>query len=495
MVIDELAAGSFKVKIQFRLGVDSPQSWNTSIQNPSVIVTEHGQVLELGSNSLSHLSWSVDGRVNLMLLSANDLSPPNSELIGDTLYLQPDDRFNFSGQLHHPANGLNVVLDGNWQVNFSMTDGQNDVENWHIALSDASSFIATSEIPQTRWNRRSAMVQAIIVGGVQTIPITEMKLHIVIDSIPPQLDFPVTTLSTINSNQMMQQLVTVRVNEAGGMGQNPLELHWSFRRHGVEISSMHGVSQLPLATEAEGLWTYSTRIDFDVNPDLLIPDDDLVIWIVGGDLAGHSLEGIGTEGNSRMTQLRVIFFQPVLSELTVNPYQPTIESMFTIDGRILNEGNDMGVVKVGLWAWQSSGGGGRYHVLNETNVTLLPQQHAIFTFSQEAWASGDLQLYIAINDDETNLTSVPVGLVREQSTGEILWQNLDSPAAIGLMILLISVVLMIVVAAVRHSDEEWDEVEEEEAPPPPPWAPDEWPEGAGPPPEILTQSSSLLEEE
>ena len=417
------------------------------------------------------------------------------ESIGNTLYLQPDDRFNFSGQLHHPANGLNVILDGDWQVNFSMDDNQNNAENWLTILSDSSSFMATSEIPQSRWNHGSATVQATIVGGVQTIPITDMKLHIVIDSTPPQLDFPVTTLSTINSNQMMQQLVTVRVNEAGGMGPNPLDLHWSFRRHGVEISNMHGVSQLQLATDAEGLWTYSTRIDFDVNSDLLLPDDDLVIWVVGADLAGHPLEGIGTEGNSRMTQLRVIYFQPVLSELAVIPYQPTIDSVFTIDGRVLNEGNDMGVVKVGLWAWQSSGSGGRYHILNETNLTLLPQQHAFFTFSQEAWASGDLQLYIAINDDETNLTSVPVGLVREQTTGEILWQNLDSPAAVGLMILLISVVLMVVTAAIRRSDEEWDDMDEEEIPPPPPWAPDEWPEGAGPPPEILTQSTSLLEEE
>lgn len=495
LVIDDLAAGSYKVKIQFRLGVGSPQSWNTSTQKPSVIVTEHGQVLELGSNSLSHLAWTVDGRVNLMLVSADDLSPPSSELIGSTLYLQPDDRFNFSGQLQHPANGLNVVLDGDWQVNFSMDDSQIDAKNWYIQLSNASSFIATSEIPQARWNRGSATVQAIIVGGVQTIPITDMKLHIIIDSTPPQLDFPVTTLSTINSNQMMQQLVTVRVNEAGGMGQTPLELHWSFRRHGVEISYMHGVSPLPLATEAEGLWTYSTRIDFDINPDLLLPEDDLVIWIVGADLAGHSLVGIGTEGNSRMTQLRVIFFQPVISELTANPYQPTIDSVFTIDGRVSNEGNDMGVVKVGLWAWQPTGSGGRYHILNETNLTLLPQQHAFFTFTVEAWAVGDLQLYIAINDDNTNLTSVPVGLVREQSAGEIFWQTLDSPAAIGLMILLISVVLMIVVAALRRTDEEWDEMEDEEAPPPPPWAPDEWPEGAGPPPEILTKNSSLLEEE
>jgi len=494
LIIDELPAGSYKVIVQFRLGVDSPQSWNKTTQQPSVIVTEHGQVLALGSSSLSHLDWTVDGRVNLELLSANDLSPPYSGLIENTLYLQPDDRFNFSGQLNHPANGLNVTLDGDWQVNISMDDGQNNAERWQTILTDSSWFSATSEIPQSRWNRGSATVKATIVGGVQTIPISNMELLLVIDSTPPQLDIPESTLRVINSNQMRQQLVTVQVNEEGGMGENPLELHWSFRRHGVEIPSMNGISLLPLATQTEGVWTYSTRIDFDVNQKNLLPNDDLVIWIVGTDLAGHSLEGLGTEGNSRLTELRVIFFQPVLSELTVSPYNPTVESVFSIDGRVLNEGNDMGVVKIGLWAWQS-GSGGRYLILNETNLTLLPQQHAFFTFSQEAWASGDLQLYIAINDDDTNLTSVPVGLVREQSAGEILWQNLDSPAAIGLMILLISVVLMVVTAAIRRSDEEWDDEEDEDAPPPPPWAPDEWPEGAGPPPEILTKSTSMLEEE
>jgi hypothetical protein len=494
LIISELAAGSFEVIIRFRIGMGAPVDWNTSSQHPSIKITEHGQLLELGSNSLSHLAWKLDSRVELVLFEAIDLSPPGSGLIGNTLYLQPDDRFNFSGELRHSANNMNVTLDGNWQVDINMDDNQNEPSIWQIPLSNHHSFTSSTEIPNQRWNRPTATVTASISGGVQTFPIGNLVLNIVIDATPPVVNIPDNTLATINSNQMMQQLVTVRVQEAGGMNDQPLEMHWSFRRHGVEILGMHGVSLIPLATESDGLWTYSSRIDFDIDSTLLKPDDDLVVWVVGTDYAGNSLVGVGSEGDARMPLLRVIFFQPVVSDLLVNPHEPTVESIFVIDGKVMNEGNDMGQVKVGLWTWQGNGDTGRYVLLNETNLTLLPQQHAMFSFNVEAWASGDLQLYIALNDDMTNLTSVPVGLVREQTAGEILFQNLNSPAAIGLLILIVVVAIMVGMVMARKEEDDWDDLDDE-VPPPPPWAPDEWPEGAGPPPEILTQSESTLEEE
>ncbi len=193
----------------------------------------------------------------------------------------------------------------------------------------------------------------------------------------------------------------------------------------------------------------------------------------------------------------VIYFHPVISDLSVNPYQPSINSIFTIDGRVFNEGNDMGETKIGLWTWQASGGsGGRYIVLNETNVSLLPQQHALFTFDVEAWSSGDLQLYLVLDDNTNNLTSVPVGLVREQTTSEAFLSSLNTPMIIGFLILIVSVMVMAIAISQRVEDD-WDEDEEDEdeIPPPPPWGLDDWPEWAGPPPEILTTAESLHEEE
>ena len=221
------------------------------------------------------------------------------------------------------------------------------------------------------------------------------------------------------------------------------------------------------------------------------------MWVEGRDLAGHSFVGVGSEDDPRMPQLRVIYFHPIISDLTVNPYQPTLDTIFTINGRVYNEGNDMGVTNVGLWTWQSSGDGGRYITINETNISLLPQQHALFTFNVEAWSAGDLQLYIVLNNNPNNLTSVPVGLVREQTTGEAFLSSINTPMAFGFLILIISVMVM-AIAISKRVEEDWDEDDEEEieeTPPPPPWGLDNWPEWAGPPPEVITSTPSLYEEE
>jgi len=315
-------------------------------------------------------------------------------------------------------------------------------------------------------------------------------------------------------------LVTVIVREAGGMGDEPLVMYWSFRRHGVELLGIHGSSELVLATHSGEDWMYSSRIDFVVEYDVLRPGDEFVVWVEGSDLAGHSLVGHGSVVEPRMPLLRVIYFHPVLSDISVEPDAPMVEESILVEGRVTNNGTSMGEVKIGLWALQKSGG--RLE-LNSTTITLLPQQHQLFAFELEAWKTGDLQLYIALDDDMENLTSVPVDRVRSPTNTEAFLASLSSASALGLLLLILAMLTMGVLLW-RREDEDWfdddeeyddselseegDEDDDDERaadeltrealdkdPPPPPWAPDEWPEGAGPPPEILTESLSVDEEE
>ena len=303
------------------------------------------------------------------------------------------------------------------------------------------------------------------------------------------------------------------------MSEEPLTMHWSFRRHGVELLDMHGTSDLALATHSGDDWMYSSRIDFEIDFAVLRPGDELVVWVEGGDLAGHSLIGYGSESEPRMPLLRIIYFHPVLSDLSVEPDAPVVDDLLLIEGRVTNHGNERGEVKVGLWTWQKSGDAGRWIILNETNFTLPPQQHQLFAFDLEAWQTGDLQLYLALNDDVENLTSVPVDRVRAHSTSEAFLASLTSASALGLFLLVLAMLTMGILLW-RREEEDWfdddddlddddddddlndddeggvDETESGDVePPPPPWAPDEWPEGAGPPPEILTEGTSKDEEE
>ena len=58
--------------------------------------------------------------------------------------------------------------------------------------------------------------------------------------------------------------------------------------------------------------------------------------------------------------------------------------------------------------------------------------------------------------------------------------------------------MVMAIAISKRVEEDWDEDDEEEieeTPPPPPWGLDNWPEWAGPPPEVITSTPSLYEEE
>ncbi len=521
--ITDLGDTAYLVEVSFRIGVNAPSEWNTTAQVPSIKVVEHGQKLELASEALTPHAWTLDPRLELVLVSVEDLSPPGSDAVGDTLYLQPGDRFEFEAALRHSSNGADITLDGDWEATLQINDDENRPQVWTVPLEGGHNFTEMVDMVISRWAGEEANLRIEVLGDGPSHQITRLDIRLLLDDEAPVIEFPQSTLSSIQSDQMTAQLVTVIVHEAGGMGDETLVMHWSFRRYGVELLGMHGRSELVLATHSGEDWMYSSRIDFVVEYDLLRPGDEFVVWVEGSDLAGHSLVGHGSEVEPRMPLLRVIYFHPVLSDISVEPDAPMVDESILVEGRVTNRGNEMGEVKIGLWTWQNSGDGGRWVVLNETSITLLPQQHQLFAFELEAWKTGDLQLYIALDDDEENLTSVPVDRVRSPSNTEAFLASLTSASALGLLLLILAMLTMGVLLW-RREEEDWFEDDEEyedserseeeseadedervadeltrEAldvdPPPPPWAPDEWPEGAGPPPEILTESLSVDEEE
>ena len=142
-----------------------------------------------------------------------------------------------------------------------------------------------------------------------------------------------------------------------------------------------------------------------------------------------------------------------------------------------------------LWALSD---GDRREVMDEQQLELLPQQSLLVTFSAEAWKLGDLQLYLVLDGDESNLTTVPVGEVRDAKGTDTLLKSLASGelSTVGLAVLLFVILLFGSVVMFRRPDDLEDDLLEEDEPPPPPWQPDKWPKGAGPPPEVVTESSS-----
>jgi len=498
--LHDLGEGAWDIQIDFRLRLDSPEEWRLATQHPSLVIVENGQTLELGSTDLSHLGWTADGNVSLEFMNISDMSPPTSTVWNDGIQLQQGDRMSFSGVASHRTSGAHVTLDlDDPFVRCTLDDVEQRPIVWDIPLIMGSEFSDIIEFTASRWSAPDVSLDCQLWDGDSPLDeINPISLLISIDGVAPLLEFNPSSLVTVQSDQLTRQLVSLTVHDEGGMGNESLIIHWSFRRHGVELLGMHGESELPLATWSGAQWNYVTYLDFDIDATRLTTGDQLVVWVVGTDLAGHELTGAGSEENPRSPELLVIYFHPVLSDVSSTPEHPLLGDYLLIEARLTNHGNNRGEVGVALWALSD---GDRREVMDEQQLELLPQQSILLTFSTEAWKLGDLQLYLVLDDDESNLTTVPVGEVRDASGTDTLLKSFTSGelSTVGLAVLLFVILLFGSVVMFRRPDDLEDDLLAEDEPPPPPWHPDEWPRDAGPPPEIVTESNqdevSLHEEE
>jgi hypothetical protein len=460
------------------------------MQHPSLVIMEDGQTLELGSTDLSHLGWTANANVSLEFMNIIDMSPPTSAVWNDGIHLQLGDRMSFSGAALHRTTQAPVTLDlDDPFVRCTLDDVEQRPIVWDVSLLSGSGFSGIVEFVTSRWVAPEVTLDCQFWDGDSPLEeVSPISLLVSLDGVAPLLEFSPSSLASVQSDQLTRQLVSLTVHDAGGMGDTSLMILWSFRRHGVELLGMHGESELPLATWSGAQWNYVTYLDFDIDATRLTTGDQLVIWVVGTDLAGHALTGPGSEDDPRSPELLVIYFHPVLSDVSSTPAHPLLGDHLLIEARLTNHGNNRGKVEVALWALSD---GDRREVMDEQQLELLPQQSMLVKFSAEAWKLGDLQLYLVLDGDESNLTTVPVGEVRDARGTDTLMKSLLSGelSTVGLAVLLFIILLFGSVVMFRRPDDLDDELLDEDEPPPPPWQPDEWPKGAGPPPEVITESS------
>ena len=486
----DLGQDAWHIQIDFRLRLDSPEVWRQTAQHPSLVIVENGQTLELGSTDLSHLGWIADANLSLEFVNITDLSPPISAVWNDRIQLQLGDRMEFFGAALHRTSGASVILELDAPfVRCTLDDVEQRPIVWDVPLLSGSGFSDIVEFVTSRWVAPEVTLDCQLWDGDSPLDeVSPISLLVSLDGVAPLLEFSPSSLVSVQSDQLTRQLVSLTVHDAGGMGDASLMIQWSFRRHGVELLGMRGEAELPLATWSGGQWNYVTYLDFDIDASRLTTGDQLVVWVVGTDLAGHALTGPGSEDDPRSPELLVIYFHPVLSDVSSTPEHPLLGDHLLIEARLTNHGNTRGEVKVSLWALSD---GDRREVMDEQQFELLPQQSMLVTFSAEAWKLGDLQLYLVLDGDESNLTTVPVGEVYDARGTDTLLKSLASGelSTVGLVVLLFVILLFGSVVMFRRPDDLVDDLLDVDEPPPPSWHPDEWPKGAGPPPEVVTESS------
>ena len=310
----------------------------------------------------------------------------------------------------------------------------------------------------------------------------DMTFEVAIDDVPPRIEFQTTSLIQLRSDALGNQLVSFTVEDEGGMGNQSVELHWTYRRDGIDITGASGSLNLGLGVHSGSSWTYSTYVDFTPVANLEY-GDLLLIWIEGQDLAGNALEGPNTYDSPRTPALEVMHFTPELLSIWIDPPAPEVGQNVRVDLRISNTGNLGGELIVGLWAWEPrSNTDAQIIRLSSQIVSLDSRQSTLLTFEFEAWREGDLQVYFVINEDESSRVAIDIPPIREEGASLGWFERIfgDGPLVVSLLILVCTALgFGIAMLWLRDEDgledEEWEDEDEEEWPAPPDKFPDESP--------------------
>lgn len=462
--VEDLGDGAYHITLNFAVGLNAPVEWQVGPNVPDLVITEGGVRQILGTENLEHLGWALDHRLMWVVDNAEDLTAPAMSIFDGMLNLQPGDRFSLDASVHHRAldEPVDIALDG--MVSLSIDGGTEEVSDTAV-MSDGS-FSTIQDMSEDIWPGPTATLSANLVGIESlNISLPNLQFEIAIDSISPNLEFQQTSLVILQSDALANQLVSFNVFDAGGMGDTPLTLQWTYSRWGVDLVNMQGSQEIGLSAWSDGMWVYSDYVDFTpTDPGALRSGDQLLVWVEGSDLAGNSLIGTGTKFAPRAPSLMVMFFQPQIVDVQVRPDKPEVGDILEVDVRITNGGNLRGDISVGLWAQESRGGGVEIIRLRDVNLTLEAGESILLALDIEAWREGDLQLYLVLNEDSETWQTVSVPRVHERgASSSVIDKLVESTFGVGLLIL-ICTALGFGLAILAMNRDQYDEYEDDGEP-------------------------------
>ena len=481
--VEDLGDDAWGVELDIAIALTAPTEWQTGEWIPDLRIHEEGEMVSSGATDLAHLTWALDHRLRWVVDAVEDLTAPAMPAFDDRLNLQPGDAMRLDASVVHRETWapLAIPLPTSDGVDLSILGGIQ--EHAVILQPEGAGFSTMLELSSSNWPGPLHDVRF----GLRNVSrwntsLPDLSFEIAIDDVAPRITFQSTSLVQLTSDHLTGQLVAFSIEDAGGMGEQAIELHWSYRRDGIDIAGAQGMMDMGLGVYSEGSWVYSAYAD--LTPVVgLNPGDMLLVWVEGSDLAGNPLKGTGTRDSPRVPALEVMHFTPGLTSVWVDPPNPEVGDMVRVDARISNLGNLPGQLSVALWAWEPQPAGGERIVPLQTRILNLdPGQGQLLSFEFEAWREGDLQVYLVLNEDEGTRLAVDVPPVREEGASLTFLERLfgDGPLALGLLVILctaLGFVGALLWLREEDGDEEEDDEEEEfdDWPEPPESFPDETP--------------------
>jgi hypothetical protein len=484
IVAESLGDDAYLIELSFAIDLVAPEDWLEGAWIPSLRIIEEGELVSSGATNLEHLAWALDNRLMWRVDEIADMTTPSMPAYENRLNLQPGDTMSLQVSIVHRESNepLFIELPASSEIHVLIDGGIQPYQSIHE--SSGLGFSAMINFELENWPGPIHTVQFGLVNKSElNSSLPDMTFEVAIDDVSPRIEFQSTSLIQLRSDFLDNQLVSFTVEDEGGMGNQSVDLHWVYRRDGIDIAGTGGSMSLGLGIHSGTSWTYSTYVDFTPTTNLE-SEDLLLIWVEGQDLAGNPLDGPNTYDSPRIPNLEVMHFTPELLSIWIDPPAPEVGQSVRVDLRISNIGNLGGNLNVGLWAWEPQPNTDAQIIrLSSQNVSFDPRQSTLLTFEFEAWREGDLQIYFVVNEDENSRVAVDIPPIREEGASLGWFERIfgDGPIIVSLLIL-VCTALGFGIAMLWFRDEddlededEWEDDSKEDWPAPPEEFPDESP--------------------
>jgi len=446
-VITPMTGDTSRLDITFRMDWDTPTSQNWYV--PGVTVTDDTAMVA-NVNNLNSLRWRLDNVLVAVATDLIDLTPPISEGDASVLNVKEGDELIVEGIVQYGSTSIPIENPNeNLSVRAQILVGSVVVEKV-VEVQSGGLFTAPLVLPDRTPLEQQLPIELTVLnllGSGSSQPNTDSS--VIIDSDAPEVVFdqflyPTSSLLLLESDQLFSVPIDILIDDSGGMPTTNLTVHWEFYRNGLPRLGIGGVGELVYIDAVSSGLTEKAHFgnQLDMRPtdgEKLLEGDQIIVWFEGTDLAGNSLEGVGTEPSPRVPLLAIIEFVPVLSFWSITPFNPEFGESVEIQATFANQGIRGGSINVTLV--EKSDEDWLIHDSQMLNLTSLDSD-ATLVFEWEAWRAGVAQLYIYIDGESEN----PIAVDEFSVKGA---EEKDGSGSITLLLVgLVGVLTIIVVALV-----------------------------------------------
>jgi len=477
----QLSSDIVQLSMQFKVSWDFPWEEGQNSCKPSVSIVDDFTTVAY-QNNIGELSWYLDNKYVAIPNLIEDLTPPQAEAEGVSVYLGQGDEFRISGFVHHSGSGsLAADIPEDLEVEFTVIYGTQEISIIAPVNEDASfdsSMVLPSRVPLNP--TMPVSTEVLNVPGLGSSDIND-DASVTVDSKAPtvlfdQSAYPDSSLVLLESDLISDVLVTVTMVEEIGMIEGPLDVAWVVLRSGTAVAGSENTGQLTMIDDGEDRDIYQGYIDFTpLNGMSIEQGDQIAFWVTSTDRAGNKVTGLGSENAPRMPTLRIMKFNPEYTRVVINPSStPMVGEMVTLQTFWENDGKREGTITVGLYElnpeteqWSPA-----LTTLSDgpTEISLGAQSSSVIaTFQWESWREGQPLLVLILEDPESgemdwnndNGNNIDLTGINVQPLPVEAESNSGLYMVIGVAVIAVAVVAILVMR--NRGDEEYyyDDDEEE----------------------------------